>query len=146
LGRRSLYVTDRLAEHAADVVVLIDTYPQAPGPATEATERTVRGAMQVVPGALRKGDRAGTVTLGDRHIRWLAPDIGRRQFYRVLDAVTGTAYVALTKTTIVAALGFSLVGAAVAVVPLDVAWLPVVAPFVLLAAYAIAIYPYFAKC
>ncbi|WP_319450028.1 MULTISPECIES: DUF58 domain-containing protein [unclassified Mycobacterium] len=87
--RGRLHVTDRLSEQAADVVVLIDTYPQPPGPATEATERTVRGAMQVVQTALRKGDRAGIVALGGRRPRWLAPDVGRRQFYRVLDATLG---------------------------------------------------------
>jgi len=47
----------------------------------------VRGAVQVVQSALRSGDRAGIVALGDRHPRWLGADIGRRQFYRVLDAV-----------------------------------------------------------
>ena len=61
-------------------------YQQPAGPATEATERTVRGAVQVVQSALRSGDRAGVVTLGGQ-ARWLGADIGRRQFYRVLDAV-----------------------------------------------------------
>lgn len=84
--RGSLHVTERLSERAADVVVLVDTADQPPGPATEATERTVRGAVQVVQSALRGGDRAGVVALGGAP-RWLAPDIGRRQFYRVLDAV-----------------------------------------------------------
>lgn len=84
--RGSLHVTERLSERAADVVVLVDTADQPPGPATEATERTVRGAVQVVQSALRNGDRAGVVALGGRP-RWLGPDIGRRQFYRVLDAV-----------------------------------------------------------
>ncbi len=85
--RGSLHVTERLTDRAADVVVLIDNYPQPPGPATAATDRTVRGAMQVVQSALRSGDRAGIVALGDRRPRWLGADIGRRQFYRVLDAV-----------------------------------------------------------
>lgn len=84
--RGSLHVTERLSERAADVVVLVDTTDQPPGPATDATERTVRGAVQVVQSALRSGDRAGVVALGGTP-RWLAPDIGRRQFYRVLDAV-----------------------------------------------------------
>jgi uncharacterized protein (DUF58 family) len=84
--RGSLHVTERLSERAADVVVLVDTADQPPWPATEATERTVRGAVQVVQSALRGGDRAGVVALGGMP-RWLAPDIGRRQFYRVLDAV-----------------------------------------------------------
>jgi uncharacterized protein (DUF58 family) len=85
--RGSLHVTERLTDRAADVVVLIDKYPQPAGPATEATNRTVRGAVQVVQSALRSGDRAGVVALGDRRPRWLDADIGRRQFYRVLDAV-----------------------------------------------------------
>jgi uncharacterized protein (DUF58 family) len=87
--RGSLHVTERLTDRAADVVVLIDTSTQAPGPATEATERAVRGAVQVVQTALRNGDRAGIVALGGRRPRWLGADIGRRQFYRVLDAVMG---------------------------------------------------------
>ncbi|MGH3633506.1 DUF58 domain-containing protein [Mycobacterium sp.] len=87
--RGSLHVTERLTDRAADVVVLIDTYPQPSGPATEATERTVRGAAQVVQTALRRGDRAGIVALGGRQPRWLGADIGQRQFYRVLDTVLG---------------------------------------------------------
>ncbi|MBJ7339362.1 DUF58 domain-containing protein [Mycolicibacterium sp.] len=86
--RGSLHVTERLSERAADVVVLVDTYDQPPGPATRATERTVRGAVQVVQTALRNGDRAGVVALGGLP-RWLGADIGRRQFYRVLDTVLG---------------------------------------------------------
>ena len=87
--RGSLHVTERLTDRAADVVVLLDTSAQAPGPASAATERTARGAAQVVQSALRNGDRAGIVALGGRRPRWLGADIGRRQFYRVLDTVLG---------------------------------------------------------
>ncbi len=87
--RRQLHVTQRLTDRAADVVVLIDTYPQPAGPASAATERVVRGAAQVVQTALRHGDRAGIVTLGGNRPRWLGADIGQRQFYRVLDTVLG---------------------------------------------------------
>jgi uncharacterized protein (DUF58 family) len=87
--RGSLHVTQRLTDRAADVVVLIDTYQQPPGPATLATERALRGAVQVVQSALRSGDRAGVVTLGGGRPRWLGADIGRRQFYRVLDTLLG---------------------------------------------------------
>jgi len=87
--RRQLHVTQRLTDRAADVVVLIDTYRQPAGPATEATERVVRGAAQVVQTALRNGDRAGIVALGGNRPRWLGADIGQRQFYRVLDTVLG---------------------------------------------------------
>ena len=85
--RGRLHVTQRLTDRAADVVVLIDTYQQPPGPATDATERVVRGAAQVVQTALRNGDRAGIVALGGNRPRWLGADIGQRQFYRILDTV-----------------------------------------------------------
>jgi uncharacterized protein (DUF58 family) len=87
--RHQLHVTQRLTDRAADVVVLIDTYQQPAGPATDATERVVRGAAQVVQTALRSGDRAGIVALGGNRPRWLGADIGQRQFYRVLDTVLG---------------------------------------------------------
>lgn len=87
--RGQLHVTQRLTDRAADVVVLIDTYRQPAGPATEATERVVRGAAQVVQSALRHGDRAGIVALGGNRPRWIGADIGQRQFYRVLDTVLG---------------------------------------------------------
>ncbi len=85
--RGRLHVTQRLTDRSADVVVLIDGYPQPVGPATTSTERTVRGAAQVVQTALRSGDRAGIVALGGGRPRWLGADIGQRQFYRVLDTV-----------------------------------------------------------
>lgn len=87
--RGRLHVTERLTDRAADVVVLVDTYLQPKGPATEATERTVRGAAQVVQTALRNGDRTGIIAIGGRRPRWLGADIGQRQFYRVLDTVLG---------------------------------------------------------
>jgi uncharacterized protein (DUF58 family) len=87
--RGRLHVTQRLTDRSVDVVVLIDGYPQPVGPATDATERIVRGAAQVVQTALRHGDRAGIVALGGRKPRWLGADIGQRQFYRVLDTVLG---------------------------------------------------------
>lgn len=87
--RGRLHVTQRLTDRSADVVVLIDGYPQPVGPATDASERIVRGAAQVVQTALRHGDRAGIVALGGGKPRWLGADIGQRQFYRVLDTVLG---------------------------------------------------------
>jgi len=87
--RGSLHVTDRLTDRAADVVVIVDMSAQPAGPATAVTERALRGAAQVVQSALRNGDRAGIVGLGGRRPRWLGADIGRRQFYRVLDVALG---------------------------------------------------------
>jgi uncharacterized protein (DUF58 family) len=88
--RGSLHVTQRLTDRSVDVVVVVDLSHQPPGPATTSTQRTVEGAVQVVQSALRNGDRAGVVGLGGQQPRWLGPDIGQRQFYRVLDTVLGT--------------------------------------------------------
>lgn len=87
--RGALHVTQRLTDRSLDVVVLVDMGVQPPGPATLATQRAVEGALKVVQSALRSGDRAGVVGLGGQRPRWLAPDIGQRQFYRVLDTVLG---------------------------------------------------------
>ena len=88
--RGSLHVTQRLTDRSMDVVVVVDLSHQPPGPATTATQRCVEGAVQVVQSALRNGDRAGVVGLGGQQPRWVGPDIGQRQFYRVLDTVLGT--------------------------------------------------------
>jgi hypothetical protein len=47
-----------------------------------------------------------------------------------------------TWATAIAAVIFGLVGAAITVFRLDIAWLPLLAPFVLLGAFAIATRPY----
>ena len=46
-----------------------------------------RGAVQVVQSALRHGDRAGVVALGNRRTHWLGADMGKAQFYRILDTI-----------------------------------------------------------
>lgn len=84
--RGKLYVTERYTNRSADVVLLVDTSQQAPGPATDSLELSVRGAAQVVQSTLQAGDRTAVVCLG-RAPRWLRPDIGRRQFYRIVDTV-----------------------------------------------------------
>ncbi len=85
--RRTLHVTERLTDRAADVVVLIDSHAQPLGPAAEATDRMARGAVQVAQTALRHGDRAGIVALGNRRIQWLGADMGKAQFYRIIDTI-----------------------------------------------------------
>jgi uncharacterized protein (DUF58 family) len=89
--RGELHVTERLTDRAADVVVLLDTHAQPLGPATEATDRMARGAVQVVQTALRQGDRAGVVALGNRRTHWLGADMGKTQFYRILDTILDAA-------------------------------------------------------
>ncbi|HEU5470588.1 MAG TPA: DUF58 domain-containing protein [Actinophytocola sp.] len=78
LGRP--HVTERLAERATDVVALIDTTNGC------GLDLAVHGAAGIAQAALCRGDRAGVLALGGP-ARWLGPDIGRRQFYRIVDTV-----------------------------------------------------------
>ncbi|MDV6014447.1 DUF58 domain-containing protein [Haloechinothrix sp. LS1_15] len=86
---RRLYVTERHTERACDTVVVVDTPGTAPRPGTaerQGLDRAVHGAAQVVQTALRHGDRTGVFALGGR-VRWLPPESGRKQFYRIADVV-----------------------------------------------------------
>ena len=47
-----------------------------------------------------QGHRAGLVTLGSRRTRWLAADIGQRQFYRILDVLLAAGETAATTGTL----------------------------------------------
>ncbi|HEY9416044.1 MAG TPA: DUF58 domain-containing protein [Pseudonocardia sp.] len=86
-GRRGrLHVNERLAEQAAKVVVLIDASLEITQPGESTLEASVKGALAVVQAALKRGDRAGVVALGGI-IRWMAPGLGRRHLYRVVEAL-----------------------------------------------------------
>lgn len=84
--RGRLHVTERLVEQAAQVVALIDAAQDVAQPGPSTLEVSVRGALAVVSGALRRGDRCGVAALGGV-IRWMTPDLGRRHFYRVMEAL-----------------------------------------------------------
>jgi hypothetical protein len=62
--------------------------------------------------------------------------------YLVTRHTSGRISAGPTRATVGAAVSFSAVGSAIAAVPLDVAWLPLGAPFGLLGAYALVIHPY----
>ncbi|MQY26395.1 DUF58 domain-containing protein [Nocardia aurantia] len=84
--RGALHVAERYREHAADLVLLLDTAPQAGGPATRSLDRAVRGAAQLARSALASGDRVGIALLGG-DTRWLDVRDGRHQLYRIVAAV-----------------------------------------------------------
>lgn len=84
--RGRLHVNERLAEQAAKVVVLIDASLDIEQPGGSTLEMSVKGALAVVQAALKRGDRAGVIALGGV-IRWMAPGLGRRHLYRVVEAL-----------------------------------------------------------
>jgi uncharacterized protein (DUF58 family) len=84
--RDRLHVTERLAEQSAKVVCLIDASSDIHQPGGSSLELSVHGALAVCQSALRRGDRAGVVAIGGV-VHWLAPDLGRRHFYRIIEAL-----------------------------------------------------------
>lgn len=84
--RDRLHVTERLAEQSAKVVCLIDASGDIDQEGGSSLELSVHGALAVCQSALRRGDRAGVVAVGGV-VHWLAPDLGRRHFYRIIEAL-----------------------------------------------------------
>ena len=84
--RGRLHVTTRAAERQADVVVVVDARTDVGPPGSSTLDAAVRGATAVASAYLRRGDRVGVVGLGGR-VRWLAPGIAERHFYRIAESV-----------------------------------------------------------
>ncbi|REF36700.1 DUF58 domain-containing protein [Thermasporomyces composti] len=81
-----LYVNEYAAERAADVVAVVDTTTDVGPAGWSSLDIGVRGAASVVQAYLRYADRVGIVALGGR-VRWLKPDVGTRQYYRVVETL-----------------------------------------------------------
>ena len=83
LRLQRLHVTQRRAEEAVDVVLVVDTLVDAGPPTASSLDISVRGACGLAQVLLRTQDRVGVVALGG-WLRWLRPDTGERQFYRIV--------------------------------------------------------------
>jgi len=84
--RGELFVNAFAAERAADVVTVVDTTVDVGPWGRSSLDLAVRGAAGVVQAYLRYADRAGVVALGGV-LRWLKPDLGMRQYYRIVETL-----------------------------------------------------------
>lgn len=84
--RGRLQTNQYAAERAVDLVLLLDGYSDAGPLGDSSLDRAVRGVVGTAQSYLRQHDRVGLVTMGGI-LRWLRPDVGERQAYRVVDAV-----------------------------------------------------------
>jgi uncharacterized protein (DUF58 family) len=86
-GRRgALHVNQLAAEQAAEIVAVIDATTDTGAPGESSLDRAVRGAAGIARAYTRAGDRVGVITLYGP-LRWIAPGIGPRQFYRIVESV-----------------------------------------------------------
>ena len=84
--RGALHVNQLAAERAAEIVAVIDATTDTGPPGESSLDRAVRGAAGIARAYTRAGDRVGVITLYGP-MRWIAPGIGQRQFFRIVESV-----------------------------------------------------------
>ena len=85
--RGTLVVNERHPERSTDVVLFLDSFAEARDAAGEGTfEQAVRVAATLAARFLERRDRVGMVAFGGI-LRWLEPDAGLTQRYRIVDAL-----------------------------------------------------------
>ncbi len=84
--RDRLQVNRYHLERSTDVVLFLDTFSEAARENTSTLDMAVRATMGVTERLLRHPDRVGLVSFGGV-VRWLQPDTGARQLYRVVDVL-----------------------------------------------------------
>ena len=85
--RGTLVVNERHPERSTDVVLFLDSFAEARAAAGEGTfEQGVRVAATLAARFLERRDRVGMVAFGGI-LRWLEPDAGLTQRYRIVDAL-----------------------------------------------------------
>jgi uncharacterized protein (DUF58 family) len=85
LGR--LQVNTFAAERSQDVVLLVDATSDVGEPGRSALDLGLRGASGAARAYLAARDRVGVITYQWGGAHWLAPSLGRRQVYRIVDAL-----------------------------------------------------------
>jgi uncharacterized protein (DUF58 family) len=85
--RGRLQVNTFAAERSQDVVLLVDATSDVGEPGSSALDLGLRGAAGAAHAYLNARDRVGVITYQWGGARWLAPSLGRRQVYRIIDAM-----------------------------------------------------------
>jgi uncharacterized protein (DUF58 family) len=87
--RGEIHVNEMHPERNADVVIFLDTFSELTAAGVSTLDLCVRGAAALVEGYLDRRDRVGLIAFGGT-LRWLRPQMGERQLYRVVDALLDT--------------------------------------------------------
>ncbi|MDQ6772607.1 MAG: DUF58 domain-containing protein [Candidatus Dormibacteraeota bacterium] len=87
--RGHIHVNDMRPERNADVVIFLDTFSRVGDGAETALDRSVRAAGALATAYLRRRDRVGVIGFGGT-LRWLRPEMGERQLYRIVDTLIDT--------------------------------------------------------
>jgi uncharacterized protein (DUF58 family) len=85
--RGRLQVNTFAAERSQDVVLLVDATSDVGKPGESALDLGLRGAAGAARAYLDDRDRVGVITYQWGGAHWLAPSLGRRQVYKIIDVL-----------------------------------------------------------
>jgi uncharacterized protein (DUF58 family) len=85
--RGRLQVNTFAAERSQDVVLLVDSTSDVGQPGSSALDLALRGAGAAARAYTEARDRVGVITYQWGGVGWLAPGLGRRQVYRIIDSM-----------------------------------------------------------
>ena len=85
--RGRLQVNTFAAERSQDVVLLVDSTSDVGEPGSSALDLALHGAGAAARPYLEARDRVGVITYQWGGATWLAPALGRRQVYRIIDSM-----------------------------------------------------------
>jgi uncharacterized protein (DUF58 family) len=85
--RGRLQVNTFAAERSQDVVLLVDATADVGKPGESALDLGLRGAAGAARAYLNGRDRVGVITYQWGGAHWLAPSLGRRQVYKIIDVL-----------------------------------------------------------
>jgi uncharacterized protein (DUF58 family) len=87
--RGRLQVNTFAAERSQDVVLLVDATSDVGEPGSSALDLGLRGAAGAARAYLNARDRVGVISYQWGGAHWLAPSLGRRQLYKIIDTLLG---------------------------------------------------------
>jgi uncharacterized protein (DUF58 family) len=94
--RGRLQVNTFAAERSQDVVLFVDSTSDVGQPGSSALDLALRGAGAAARAYLEARDRVGVITYQWGGASWLAPGLGRRQVYRIIDSMLASPVLADT--------------------------------------------------
>jgi uncharacterized protein (DUF58 family) len=94
--RGRLQVNTFAAERSQDVVLLVDATSDVGEPGSSALDLALRGAGAAARAYTDARDRVGVITYQWGGVSWLAPALGRRQVYRIIDSMLASPVLADT--------------------------------------------------
>jgi uncharacterized protein (DUF58 family) len=87
--RDELWVNESHPERNTDVILFVDAFAEARQGADSTLDLAARATAALADAYIARRDRVGLISFGGI-LRWLAPDLGTTQLYRLVDALLDT--------------------------------------------------------